>query len=367
MYIDDILFNMYIDDILFNMYIGDILFNMYIDDILFNMYIDNILFNMYIDDILFNMYIGDILFNMYIDDILFNMYIDNILFNMYIDDILFNMYIDDILFNMYIDDILFNMYIDDILFNMYIDDILFNMYIDDILFNMYIDDIFEMVNNGNTFLKEGKKINALMYADDLILLSDSTEGLQNLIDKMDAYCDKWKLEANIKKSKIMIFNKGNKLINNDLRYKSTVLENVKRIKYLGFSISARNCTFSPTIDDLSIRANPAIFALNNKYKISKLPKKLAIKLFNSLIAPMLLYGSEVWGPYLDNDYLSWESSKIERVQTQFIKRLLGCNIQTNNTVEPLIAATFTAKVRWPLLGGGRYSEVYYKFSLCVRT
>ena len=27
------------------------------------------------------------------------------------------------------------------------------------------------------------------------------------------------------------------------------------------------------------------------------------------------------------------------------------------TVEPLIAATFTAKVRWPLLGGGRYSEV----------
>ena len=31
------------------------------------------------------------------------------------------------------------------------------------------------------------------------------------------------------------------------------------------------------------------------------------------------------------------------------------------TVEPLIAATFTAKVRWPLLGGGRYSEVYYKY------
>ena len=27
------------------------------------------------------------------------------------------------------------------------------------------------------------------------------------------------------------------------------------------------------------------------------------------------------------------------------------------TVEPLIADTFTAKVRWPLLGGGRYWEV----------
>ena len=27
------------------------------------------------------------------------------------------------------------------------------------------------------------------------------------------------------------------------------------------------------------------------------------------------------------------------------------------TVESLRTATFTAKVRWPLLGGGRYSEV----------
>ena len=31
------------------------------------------------------------------------------------------------------------------------------------------------------------------------------------------------------------------------------------------------------------------------------------------------------------------------------------------TVEPLIATAFTAKVKWPLLGGGRYSEVYYKY------
>ena len=33
---------------------------------------------------------------------------------------------------------------------------------------------------------------------------------------------------------------------------------------------------------------------------------------------------------MDYDYLTWKSSKIERVQTQFIKRLLGCNIQTSN-------------------------------------
>ena len=64
--------------------------------------------------------------------------------------------------------------------------------------------------------------------------------------------------------------------------------------------------------------------------MSKLPKRLAIKIFNSLITPILLYGSEVWAPFMDYDYLTWKSSKIERVHTQFIKRLLGCSIQTSN-------------------------------------
>ena len=32
-----------------------------------------------------------------------------------------------------------------------------------------------------------------------------------------------------------------------------------------------------------------------------------------------------------------------------------------NTVKPLIAATFAAKAKWPLFRGGRYSEVQQKF------
>ena len=139
-----------------------------------------------------------------------------------------------------------------------------------------------------------------------------------------------KFEINTKKPKIMNFNRGNRLVKRDFKYKNIALENVKTIKYLGFTISAKNCNFSPTVDDLSLRANRALFALSSKYKVSKLPKRLAIKIFNALITPILLYGPEVWGPFMDYDYLTWNSSKIERVHTQFIKRLLGCSIQTSN-------------------------------------
>ena len=128
----------------------------------------------------------------------------------------------------------------------------------------------------------------------------------------------------------MIFDRGNNLIKSVFKVNNTILENVKTTKYLRFTIHTKNCSFVPTLDDLSIKAKRTIYSLNNKTKISKFPLKLALKLFESLIKPILLYGAEVWGPYCNFDYIKWEPSKIEMTHTQFLKRALGCNFQTSN-------------------------------------
>ena len=120
-----------------------------------------------------------------------------------------------------------------------------------------------------------------MYADDLILLATSKEELQKKIDVLNDYCGSIKLEINENKTKTMVFNRGNKLIKTDFRLRGKALENVKTFKYLRFSISAKNCSFMPTIEELSIKANRAIYALNSKINISKLPIRLALNIFNS--------------------------------------------------------------------------------------
>jgi hypothetical protein len=45
-----------------------------------------------------------------------------------------------------------------------------------------------------------------MHADDVILLSETSEELQNCLDKLHKYCEVWGVQVNIKNTKSMIFN-----------------------------------------------------------------------------------------------------------------------------------------------------------------
>jgi hypothetical protein len=49
-----------------------------------------------------------------------------------------------------------------------------------------------------------------MHADDMILMSESVEGLHNMLNTLYDYTIKWSLSINIKKTKIVVFRKGGK-------------------------------------------------------------------------------------------------------------------------------------------------------------
>ena len=172
-----------------------------------------------------------------------------------------------------------------------------------------------------------------MYAYDLVILSTTQEGLQKCLDELYKYCIKWKLDVNIDKTKCMQFMKINKLHNQQFRFGDRTIKNVKESTYLGITFNGLT-SFQPALKELSNKANRALFSPNSKYKLSKLPLDIAIKLFDVMISPILLYGSEVWGAYEYNsnqeNLHKWDKSPIEAVHTQFLKRLLGVNRSTTN-------------------------------------
>ena len=202
-----------------------------------------------------------------------------------------------------------------------------------LLFNLYINDIFKLIDDKtkqSPELEEHSPINVLMYADDLVIFAHSEKQLQSHVTLLSEFCVKWNLQINITKTKTMVFNRGNRLCNTNIFINDTLIKCVKEFKYLGFTISAKNCNFTATVKDLKIKADRAIFALNNRIKISKLPTNLAIKIFNTQIKPILLYGAEVWAPYSLYNYDNWDASETEKCHTQFLKRLMGCDIHSPN-------------------------------------
>ena len=78
------------------------------------------------------------------------------------------------------------------------------------LFNIYINDLFNELDTDNSdyvTLNEIDKISALMFADDLILISTSKSGLQKSLNALQKNMKKWKLEINYKK--YITFSKSN--------------------------------------------------------------------------------------------------------------------------------------------------------------
>ena len=78
------------------------------------------------------------------------------------------------------------------------------------LFSMYVNDLEEEFRlNGLDGIDIGSlKLLLLLYADDITLFSETEEGLQNGINILNAYCNRWKLKVNISKTKVVVFRKG---------------------------------------------------------------------------------------------------------------------------------------------------------------
>ncbi len=121
------------------------------------------------------------------------------------------------------------------------------------LFNIFISNLPE-------FLKEGDCdpvklynmfITCLLFADDIVFLSESAEGLQNSLNKLNEYCKKWLLTVNINKTKVMVINKGGRLHDNlKFTLDNETLDVVKEYKYLGLLLN-NSGSFVKSIENLS--------------------------------------------------------------------------------------------------------------------
>ena len=162
---------------------------------------------------------------------------------------------------------------------------LFNLYIDDI--NGIFDDECDPIHIQNT------KINHFLYADDLVILSESKTGLQKCIDQVSNFANIKHLTINSKKSKTMIFNIAGRFIHDTFRLGDENLEPVQSFCYLGVDIKCSG-TAKHSMNVLNDKGNKALRPLLSVIARFNIPVKTSINIFHTYISPILLYNTENW-------------------------------------------------------------------------
>ena len=208
------------------------------------------------------------------------------------------------------------------------------------LFKIFINDLPNCLEKANdpVYINDSP-IHCLMYADDIILLSTSAEGLQSKLDILEKYCQNWCLTLNPQKTKILVFNKAGRHIKHAFRYQEYNLECIQHWKYLGIHFSASGI-FSFAQRELYKKALKAYFKLQKNF-LSMNPKvKTCLNVFDHTIKPILLYDSEIWGSFncksskfrRDNVSLDhiYSNTICEKLHTKLGKFLLGVHRKSTN-------------------------------------
>ena len=145
--------------------------------------------------------------------------------------------------------------------------------------------------------------------------------MQNMLDVFTYYCKQWKRYVNIDKTKVVVFSKRRYEANHKLKVIGEEIQFSDNYCYLGVLFNY-NGNITNAKNRLIVQSQKALYSVHYKIRNIKIPIDLQLKIFDALVAPILLDGSEVLG-FEKND-------NIEKVHLQFLKKDLGVRINTPN-------------------------------------
>ena len=193
-----------------------------------------------------------------------------------------------------------------------------------LLFILFINDIYTNMNFNDLTNRDLELLSMYMilFADDIVLFTTDPESLQSQIDAVHRYSNKWGLKINVQKTKICIFEKKKSTRNITFFIDNEIVEIVDDFTYLGvnFSYTGNLSNAVKILHDQALKAYSSLISLFSKVSLD-LKTKLA--LFDSMVTPILMYGSEVWGVYNYKD--------VDKLHIKFLKYLLGVKKQTPNS------------------------------------
>ena len=192
------------------------------------------------------------------------------------------------------------------------------------LFGLYIDEIADFLtrDGGGAVDLSGTPVHIMLYADDIVLVSESQGGLQRHLQVLEDFCMQRGLTVNLGKTKVMIFHTSRQgMAHASFTFAGGPVEIVTSYVYLGvtFSTAATHFTMGSAAQDRLTRGYAALAMLERRCHQAHFQEpRTKGWLFDSLVTPSLMYAAAVWGPGLATQW--W--TQLERPQIIMFSRLI---------------------------------------------
>ncbi|XP_071568694.1 uncharacterized protein [Temnothorax nylanderi] len=192
-----------------------------------------------------------------------------------------------------------------------------------LLFNIMLADMEEEMGRvkwGGIRLG-GKRIYTLAYADDVVLIAEDEDQMRSMLERLEGYLGRKRLELNVEKTKIMRFKKGGgRDCKRRWRWEGKEIGEVKEFRYLGY-VFQRNGGQEAQVRE---RIKKAAAVMGKVWGIGKrrFGKDWGKRmwLFDRLVWTVMGYGAEIWG---------WrEREGMERLEERYIRWVLGVDGKT---------------------------------------
>ena len=159
------------------------------------------------------------------------------------------------------------------------------------LFTAALEDVFKVLEwRGRGININGEYITHLRFADDIVVMAETTEELSTMLGDLSRASERVGLKMNMDKTKVMV---NIHVAPTPIKIGDSTLEVVDDYVYLGQTVQLGRSNFEKEINR-RIRLGWAAFRKLHGIFSSNLPQCLKTKVYDQCVLPVMTYGSETW-------------------------------------------------------------------------